>query len=92
MVKERRYVFDVSDIDSLIYACANCGQEIVCKLDGQYAPGATCVSCQSQLLMTRTANGTVDPRYTLLMNLRNVLRVQDPATRIRFVVPDPDQA
>ncbi len=88
MVKERRYVFDLQDIASLIYACSHCGQEVVCKLDSPYEPATHCVSCNERLAPNR-ADG-IDPNRTLLVNLRRVLKVADPSVRVRFVVPDPD--
>ena len=67
MVKEQRYIFDVQDIKSLIYACPHCGQEVVCELKGDYQPGSHCVSCSQSL--QGNSNG-IDPNFTLLTNLR----------------------
>ena len=85
MVKEQRFIFDVQDIKSLIYACPHCGQEVVCKLKGDYQPGSHCVSCSQSL--QGNSNG-IDPNFTILINLRRVLKMSDPPVRVRFVVPD----
>ena len=90
MVKEHRYVFDVADISSLIFTCQNCGQEVVCKLEGEFSPGDHCVSCSESLSTTNTKNG-IDPHHTLLINLRRVLKVSDASVKVKFVVPDPDK-
>ena len=89
MVKERRYVFGVEDISSLIYACPHCGQEVECRLTGNYRPGAHCISCGEDL-MTASIDEGLDPNDVLLRNLRRVRRIDDPRVRVSFVVPDPD--
>ena len=89
MVKERRYVFDVQDISSVIYACNNCGQETVCKLDDRYRPPRDCPCCSRPLMPTSQESG-LDPNEVLLTNLRSVLRLDNPSVRFRFVVPDID--
>ena len=88
MVKEHRYLFDVADIRGIVYSCPHCKQEVVCKLDGEYAPGDTCVSC-GQPLAPRVSSG-INPARTLLTNLRYLLRMQDPTARVQFVVHDTD--
>ena len=85
MVKEQRYIFDIQDIKSLIYACSHCGQEVVCELKGDYHPGSHCVSCRQSL---QGNSNSFDPHFTLLTNLRSVLKMSDPPVRVRFVVPD----
>ena len=89
MVKERRYLFDVRDISSIVFACLNCKQEVVCKLDGEYSPGGICVSCGQPL--AAPVPGGINPARTLLTNLRYLLRMSDPTARVQFVVPDTDQ-
>ena len=84
MVKEQRFIFDVQDIKSLIYVCPHCKQEVVCELDGEYHPGSHCVSCSETL--QKQGNG-IDPNFTLLTNLRYVLRMKDARVKVRFVVP-----
>ena len=86
MVKEHRYLFDVSDITGIVYSCLHCKQEVVCRLDSEYTPGDTCVSC-GQRLAPVGPNG-INPARTLLTNLRHLLRMQDPTARVQFVVPD----
>lgn len=86
MVKERRILFDVTDITGIVYSCLNCKQEVVCKLDGEYAPAITCVSCGHPLASSSDAG--LNPARTLLTNLRYLLRMQDPTARVQFVVPD----
>ena len=86
MVKERRYVFDLSDITSLIYTCRHCEQEIVCKLDGEYAPSASCASCGGAL--AAPSKQMIHPARTLLTNLRHLLKRSDSQVRVQFVVPD----
>ena len=86
MVKERRLIVDLSDITSLIYTCRHCEQEIVCKLDGEYAPGASCANC-SQALAAPSKQG-IHPARTLLTNLRHVLKLSDSQVRVQFVMPD----
>ena len=88
MVKERRYLFDVADITGIVYSCLHCKQEVVCKLDGEYAPADTCVSCGQPLAPLVTAG--INPARTLLTNLRHLLRMQNPTARVQFVVPETD--
>ena len=90
MVKEHRYVFDVSDIASLLYVCKNCGQEVACKLDGMYQPSQHCSSCREPLNMGDSHQGT-DPNYTVLTELRRIQKMTNPGVQLRFVVPDPDK-
>ena len=90
MVKEHQYIFDVDDIKSLIYVCVQCGQEVVCKLEGEFRPGEHCENCRESLSATNMIQG-IDPNYTLLINLRSVLKTSDTRVKIRFVVPDPDK-
>ena len=89
MVKERRYVFDVRDITGIIYACTHCGQEIVCKPDGEYAPGDRCVSCYEPLAGQLPSG--INPARTLLTTIRHLRRMSNPTARVRFVVSDPDE-
>ena len=94
MVKEHRYVFDVSDIASLLYVCSNCGEEVACKLDGEFQPGR-CSSCDSLLFKEDPFHGK-DPDYTdpynmVLSELRRIQKVTNPRVQLRFVVSDPDK-
>ena len=87
MVKERRYVFDVSDINSLLYVCSNCGQEVAYKLENECQPREHC-SCN--VLKSENASGTADPNAMVLMWLRRTQKVTEPRVTLRFVVSDPD--
>lgn len=90
MVKERRYVFDIQDLSSLIYACPHCGHEAVCSLQHETHPPARCGSCEERLMVPDHVNG-IDPAITLLQNLRKLLGKPAPGrVRVRLVVPDPD--
>ena len=89
MVKEHRYIFDPSDITSVIYACSHCGQQVSVELDGEYRPSRQCGSCGSIVLDSDVAD-RLDPNEVLLTNLRRVLRLDNPKVKLRFVVPDPD--
>ena len=84
MVKENRYIFDVKDIDRLLYECSTCGMELACKVKGQYRPLPNCVSCQGQLL--KQDNMGPDPNSELLVELRRILSLSNPSVRLRFVV------
>ena len=84
MVKENRYVFDVKDIERLIYECSTCGLELACKVESQYRPMPRCVSCQDQLLTED--NMGPDPNSELLVELRRILSLSNPRVRLRFVV------
>ena len=86
MVKERRYVFDVGDISSLVFTCQNCKQEVVYPLDSDYKPHNRCQSCGEDLLTPTIVDG-IDPNITLLINIRRILKLADPKVRLRFVVP-----
>ena len=86
MVKENRYVFDVKDIDRLIYECSTCGLELACKIKSQYSPLPHCVSCQDRLL--EQDNMGPDPNSELLVELRRILSLSNPKVRLRFVVSE----
>ena len=88
MVKERRYVFDVSDITSLLYVCSECGQEVACKLENVFQPSENCSSCNA-FLKTEDSSAP-DPSYMVLMQLRRIQKVTKPRVQLRFVVSDPD--
>ena len=90
MVKDRRYVFDVDDISSIIYACPHCGHEVVCKLDSQYEPGSNCHNCRSPILAANPETGR-NPALTFLHNLRWVLGMPKGGVRVRVVVPYQDE-
>ena len=89
MVKERRYVFDISDIDAILYTCKECGQEVSCLPDGLFLPGKMCVSCGSPL--APDVPGGIHPARTLLTNLRMLMKSAepDPTVRVSFVVREP---
>ena len=92
MVRERRYIFGVEDISSLIYACPKCSHEVECKLSGpsdSYNPGPRCVSCGEDLMCPTDDEG-LDPHDVLLRNLRRVLRTDDPKVQVKFAVYDPE--
>ena len=94
MVKEHRYVFDVSDIASLLYVCSNCGEEVACKLDGDFEP-SRCSICKSLLFKEAPTQGT-DPKYTdpnhmVLKELRRIQKATDPQVQLRFVVSNSDK-
>ena len=94
MVKEHRYVFDVSDIASLLYVCSKCGEEVACKLDGEFQP-SKCSRCET-LLFTEAPFQTTDSKYTdpnhmVLKELRRIQKATKPQVKLRFVVSDPDE-
>ena len=91
MVKEHRYVFDVSDIASLLYVCLMCGEEAACKLDGEFQP-IKCSSCGAPLFAEDSfhENNPNNPNYTVLRELRRIQKVTNPRVQLRFVVSDPD--
>ena len=91
MVKEHRYLFDVADIQSLVFTCPKCRQEMTYPLDGLYRPNGHCVSC-GEPLDHETAHDRQDPNLTLLVNLRHVLKLSNPSVRVQFVVVDPDNS
>ena len=89
MVKERRYVFDVGDIEQIIYACPCCKHEMVYRVQSSHAPqGETCASCGWGILKKPDIE-TTNPNVTFLVNLRAALMTD--SVRVRLVVPDPDE-
>ena len=82
MVIEHRYLFGVEDIGSIVFACTNCRQEVTCRVDGQFKPPNHCTGCRREL-MTRAT----DPNSTLLLVLREILQLSNPAVRDQFAVP-----
>ena len=99
MVKEHRYVFDVSDIASLLYVCSNCGEEVACKLDGDFEP-SRCSICKSLLFKEAPFQGTdpkhTDPNHMVLRELRRIQKETKqketkPRVQLRFVLSDPDK-
>ena len=91
MVKERLYIFDVSDIASLLYVCKNCGQEVSYPLDGKYKPNEHCGSCKRPLDRGDPEREVTDPNYAVLTELRRIRNMSDHGVELRFVVPDPDK-
>ena len=99
MVKEHRYVFDVSDIASLLYVCSNCGEEVACKLDGDFEP-SRCSICKS-LLFSETPFPAkelkhTDPNHMVLRELRRIQKETKqketkPQVQLRFVVSNSDK-
>ena len=89
MVRERRYLFDVEDIVSVLYVCTQCQQETAYRVDGEYRAAMQCGSCGADLLM-RQVGGALDLHDTLLTTLRQLMRLDSPRVKVRFVVPDPD--
>ena len=93
MVKERRYVFDPEDIESVLYCCPHCGHESGFKVNGkEHTPTGHCAACNASN-MPATLNDGVDPGITFIVNLRKLLNAQrSPAkrVRVRLIVRDPD--
>ncbi len=92
MVKERRYLFEVTDISSLIHECLSCGKELCYHLGTNDPPDQTCPGCIQPLLEER------DAEYAFLSALRRLQSTQKkarddlasgprPKVRVRFVVP-----
>ena len=89
MVKERRYVFDVGDIDQIVYGCPRCKHEMVYLVHSSHVPQSeTCASCGWGILKKPDIE-TANQNVTFLMNLRAALKTD--SVRVRLVVPDPDE-
>ena len=89
MVKEHRFVFDPSDIVTVIYVCSKCHQEVHVPLQGDYRPSEQCGSCKTRLL-NPISGSRLDPNEELLESFRSVLNLSSTKVEIRFVVHDHD--
>ena len=90
MVIERRFVFGVEDIASIVLSCPKCGHETTWNPhDNAYLPAQECGACKAQLL-SRAPNGD-DPTLALMTSIRRFRRVNsDLKAIVRFIVPNPD--
>lgn len=90
MVKELRYVFEASDVASVIFQCTECGEEYSYRLDNVHKPQETC-RCGTRLV-TRTGE-RYSSQELVLEGLRRLVAMPPDGVRVRFVVPtSPDGA
>ena len=78
----------------LLYVCSTCGEEVACKLDGEFQP-IKCNSCGA-LLFSETPFPAKELKYTdpnnmVLSELRRIPKITEPRVQLRFVLSDPDK-
>ena len=86
MVTERRYLFEIQDISTLIYTCSQCNHEVHCQLSENYVPDRCCPSCSNDLVVPQS--DLIDPNEALLRNLRHVLSLKSPRVKLKLVVTE----
>ena len=87
MTKELRYCFDLEDIAGIAFICRKYEMEIVYRLESQYRPTERCVSCDARLGMPVLKDGD-NVNYDLLSNIRRVLKLENSAVKLRFIVKE----
>ena len=84
MVKQHRLVFEIGDIDALVFVCEHCGLETSCKVAAktQHPPNrnSRCSGCG--ICPAAAPQENID----LLIALRGLLDTRDPALRARLSI------
>ena len=87
MVTERRFLFEVSDLDRVTLTCVKCDHELSFKLTDDYQAKLDCPSCGERIL-----SPTNDKPTALLIALRMLHHGQkQQLVRVRFEVREPEQ-
>ena len=82
---EKSYVFDSAEIESVIYDCVTCKQQVSVKVASEKMPPFGCPGCGAHLF-PMTIETRQDPRVAILKNLREL----SSDTSLRLLVSDPD--
>ena len=89
MVKEIRYIFDLTDVKALRLRCGHCGREAVQSIETTEVP-KTCPFCNDEWEVD-LSQGSRGWNHALVANMQRILKEHPSKMTIRFEIDGEDK-